>query len=96
MAKLQDMPGLAALAAQTVLDLGMLSFAYLPVFYTFKASVFSSTWDPSEWVKAGIGNYTNNFAKDAYDGMHHALITLYFVTAFPPSPHRGGCVRRRS
>ena len=36
-----DGPGLAALAGQIVLDVGMLSFVYLPTFYTFKAAVFS-------------------------------------------------------
>jgi len=67
LAKLKDVPGLAALGAQTVLDVGMLSFVYLPTFYVFKGFVFGKTWDPQDWVKDGIGNYTNNFTKDAYD-----------------------------
>jgi len=72
-AKLQDVPGLAALGGQIVLDVGMLSFAYLPTFYVFKASVFSerglfsSSWDPSQWVEAGLSAYNKNFSKDAYD-----------------------------
>lgn len=66
-AKLTDMPGLAGLAKQTVLDLGVLSFVYLPTFYVFKAAVFTGSMDPTVWVSSGIGNYTNNFAKDAYD-----------------------------
>ncbi|KAL3933718.1 MAG: hypothetical protein SGPRY_000164 [Prymnesium sp.] len=38
LAKAKDGPGLLALAGQTFLDLGMLCFVYLPVFYTFKAA----------------------------------------------------------
>merc|ERR1712146_134562 len=48
-AKLQDGPGLLALGGQIVLDVGMLSFVYLPTFYTFKAAVFSGTWDVTQW-----------------------------------------------
>ena len=29
---------------------------YLPTFYVFKAGVFSTAWDASEWVKGGIGD----------------------------------------
>jgi len=66
-AKLQDGPGLVALGGQIGLDLGMLCFVYLPAFYTFKAAVFSSTYDVTEWVKTGTTSYTKNFQKDAYD-----------------------------
>lgn len=66
-AKLRDGPGLLALAAQTALDLGMLTFVYLPTFYVFKAGVFSTAWDASEWVKGGIGSYTRNWNKDVFD-----------------------------
>jgi hypothetical protein len=66
-AKLKDGPGLRALGAQTAMDLGMLSFVYLPTFYVFKAGVFSSSWSASDWAKDGIGNYTKNFSKDVYD-----------------------------
>lgn len=67
LAKLRDGPGLMALAGQIALDLGMLSFCYLPCFYVFKAAVFSSTYDPSEWATTGFGAYTKNFSKDVYD-----------------------------
>jgi hypothetical protein len=67
LAKLKDVPGLMALAGQTVLDVGMLSFVYLPTFYVFKGFVFGKTWDATEWVKDGIGNYTKNFSKDTFD-----------------------------
>lgn len=67
LAKLKDVPGLAALGAQIVLDLSMLSFVYLPTFYVFKGFVFGKTWDPQDWVQDGVGNYTKNFTKDAYD-----------------------------
>ena len=66
-AKLTDLPGLAALAGQIVLDLGMLSFCYLPTFYVFKAGVFSDSWDAMSWVNGGLGNYMQNFSKDVYD-----------------------------
>ncbi|CAE6937313.1 unnamed protein product [Symbiodinium sp. CCMP2592] len=66
-AKLRDGPGLLALAGQTALDLGMLTFVYLPTFYVFKAGVFSTAWDASEWVKGGIGSYTRNWNKDVFD-----------------------------
>jgi len=66
-AKLKDVPGLLALGAQTALDLGMLTFVYLPTFYVFKASVFSESQNPVEWVKSGVGNYWKNWNKDVYD-----------------------------
>ncbi|CAK9073170.1 Uncharacterized protein SCF082_LOCUS35872 [Durusdinium trenchii] len=66
-AKLRDGPGLMALGAQTALDLGMLTCVYLPTFYVFKAGVFSGSLDPTVWASTGIGNYTKNISKDAYD-----------------------------
>jgi len=65
--KLQDGPGLKALAAQTALDLGVLTAIYLPTFYIFKASVFSGSLDPSVWFQSGFSNYQMNFAKDEFD-----------------------------
>ena len=65
--KLKDEEGLKALAAQTALDLTVLTLIYLPTFYIFKAGVFSGTMDPSVWTSTGIENYTNNFAKDEFD-----------------------------
>ena len=65
--KLQDGPGLRALAAQTALDLTVLTLVYLPTFYVFKAAVFSGAADPSGWLDAGLGAYTTNFAKDEVD-----------------------------
>eukprot|EP00640_Fibrocapsa_japonica_P002921 CAMPEP_0113935150 /NCGR_PEP_ID=MMETSP1339-20121228/2366_1 /TAXON_ID=94617 /ORGANISM="Fibrocapsa japonica" /LENGTH=259 /DNA_ID=CAMNT_0000937203 /DNA_START=57 /DNA_END=836 /DNA_ORIENTATION=- /assembly_acc=CAM_ASM_000762 len=65
--KLQDRPGLQALAAQTALDLTVLTLIYLPTFYIFKASVFSGTIDPTAWFSAGIDSYQTNFAKDEVD-----------------------------
>ncbi|CAB9505335.1 Mpv17 / PMP22 family [Seminavis robusta] len=65
--KLQDKEGLKALAAQTALDLGVLTAIYLPTFYIFKASVFTGSLDPSVWVHTGIDNYQTNFAKDEFD-----------------------------
>jgi hypothetical protein len=63
--KLQDGPGLQALAAQTALDLSVLTWIYLPTFYIFKASVFSGgTMDPSLWVSSGLDTYHANFGKD--------------------------------
>ena len=37
--------GLRALAAQTALDLAVLTAIYLPTFYVFKAAVFSGSAD---------------------------------------------------
>ena len=65
--KLQDGPGLRALAAQTVLDLTVLTAIYLPTFYIFKASVFSGSMDPSVWFDTGLSNFQTNFAKDEFD-----------------------------
>ena len=65
--KLKDEEGLKALAAQTALDLTVLTLIYLPTFYIFKAGVFSGTMDPSVWTSTGIENYTINFAKDEFD-----------------------------
>lgn len=65
--KLQDIPGLKALGAQTGLDLTILTLVYLPTFYIFKASVFSGSLDPSVWVATGMDNYQTNFSKDEAD-----------------------------
>lgn len=65
--KVQDIPGLKALAAQTGLDLTVLTFIYLPTFYIFKASVFSGSLDPSVWFSTGLGQYHTNFSKDEAD-----------------------------
>jgi hypothetical protein len=64
--KLADVPGLKALAGQTVLDVSMLSFVYLPTFYSFKAGVFDKEGvGPVGWVKTGTGQWMNNFSSDA-------------------------------
>ena len=64
--KLTDVPGLKALAGQTVLDVSMLSFVYLPTFYSFKAGVFDKEGvGPVGWVKTGTGQWMNNFSSDA-------------------------------
>jgi hypothetical protein len=65
--KLKDQDGLKALAAQTTLDLAVLTLVYLPTFYIFKAGVFSGSADPNVWASTGIDNYTSNFAKDELD-----------------------------
>jgi len=65
--KLRDGPGLRALAAQTALDLTVLTLVYLPTFYVFKAAVFSGSAEPSAWLSSGLGSYTANFAKDEVD-----------------------------
>ena len=65
--KLRDKEGLQALAAQTVLDLTVLTAVYLPTFYIFKASVFSGSLDPAEWLSTGMDNYQMNFVKDETD-----------------------------
>lgn len=65
--KLQDQEGLTALAAQTALDLAVLTLMYLPTFYVFKAGVFGGSMDPSVWASSGIQTYQENFAKDEFD-----------------------------
>jgi len=65
--KVTDGPGLRALAAQTALDLTVLTLIYLPTFYIFKAGVFSGSMDPSVWTQTGLDNYQANFAKDEFD-----------------------------
>jgi Mpv17 / PMP22 family len=66
-AKLQDQEGLQALAAQTALDLTVLTIIYLPTFYIFKSAVFSASLDPSVWLSTGWDNYLLNFVKDETD-----------------------------
>ena len=65
--KVRDIPGVKALAAQTGLDLTILTLVYLPAFYIFKASVFSGSSDPSDWFSAGVDTYATNFGKDETD-----------------------------
>lgn len=65
--KLKDKEGLKALAAQTALDLTVLTLIYLPTFYVFKAGVFSGSMDPYVWTTSGIDTYQQNFAKDEFD-----------------------------
>lgn len=65
--KVRDVPGLQALAAQTALDLTVLTLIYLPTFYIFKAAVFSGSLDPSVWANSGLGAYQANFEKDEFD-----------------------------
>ena len=65
--KLRDEEGLKALAAQTALDLTILTLVYLPTFYVFKAGVFSGSLDPSVWTSSGLETYQQNFAKDEFD-----------------------------
>ena len=71
--QIKDGPGLQALAAQTALDLTVLTLVYLPTFYIFKASVFCGSLDPSVWISSGIDNFQSNFAKDEFD-----LIRVWF------------------
>jgi len=65
--KVRDGPGLRALAAQTALDLTVLTLVYLPTFYVFKAAVFTGSSDPGVWASSGLKSYTTNFAKDELD-----------------------------
>ena len=71
--KLRDTEGLKSLAAQTALDLLVLTAMYLPAFYIFKASVFEGTLDPSVWFSVGSDNYLHNFSKDEFD-----LVRVWF------------------
>lgn len=65
--KIKDTDGLKTLAAQTAVDLTVLTLVYLPTFYSFKAAIFSGSKDPSVWVSTGLDNYITNFAKDELD-----------------------------
>lgn len=65
--KLTDVPGLISLAQQTVIDIGVLTFIYLPTFYVFKAGVFSDSWNVVEWGNSGVNSFITNFNKDVYD-----------------------------
>lgn len=65
--KLRDTEGLKSLAAQTALDLMVLTLVYLPTFYVFKAGVFSGSATPAEWLSSGWHNYSTNFRKDEFD-----------------------------
>ena len=66
--KIRDGPGLRALAAQTALDLTVLTLVYLPTFYVFKAAVFGGVGgDPSAILSSGLERYSANFAKDELD-----------------------------
>jgi hypothetical protein len=63
----RDAEGLKALAAQTALDLTVLTLVYLPTFYVFKAGVFSGSMDPTVWTNSGIQMWKDNFSKDEFD-----------------------------
>ena len=65
--KAKDTDGLKSLAAQTAVDLTVLTLVYLPTFYVFKSSVFSGSSDPSVWFSSGLDSYTHNFSKDEFD-----------------------------
>lgn len=65
--KLKDTEGLKSLAAQTAVDLTVLTLIYLPTFYVFKAGVFTGSADPLVWISTGLDNYSTNFAKDEFD-----------------------------
>ena len=65
--KLRDRAGLQSLGAQTAHDLGVLTVAYLPAFYIFKAGVFSGSMDPIVWVRTGLTNYGTNVGEDWFD-----------------------------
>ncbi len=65
--KLEDKEGLKQLMFQTALDLTVLTLAYLPAFYIFKAGVFSGSVDPNIWMSTGLNDYMTNFAKDEAD-----------------------------
>lgn len=65
--KLSDGPGLRSLAGQIALDMVTLTFVYLPVFYIFRAGVFSGSGDPLEWATTGLGNYVANAPNDEID-----------------------------
>jgi hypothetical protein len=65
--KFSDRSGLMNLMGQTLLDLGVLVTAYLPVFYIFKASLFSGSGNVRLWFQQGWTHYLTNFAKDASD-----------------------------
>jgi hypothetical protein len=65
--KLNDVEGLKALAAQTALDLFVLTLVYLPTFYVFKEGVFSGSMDPTVWMSSGIEKWQQNFSKDELD-----------------------------
>ena len=62
--KLKDGAGLKSLGAQVILDLIIMSSIYLPTYYTFKASIFSGTMDPSMWLHDGIASYGSHFGRD--------------------------------
>jgi hypothetical protein len=66
-AKLTDVPGLLGLAGQTVLDMFVLTFVYLPTFYIFKSGVFSTNWNVTEWADTGVTSYRKNWDKDVSD-----------------------------
>ena len=90
-ARAADGPGLRALAAQTALDLTVLTVIYLPTFYVFKASVFSGSLDPSVWVGTGLENYQDNFSKDEFDLMRVMLpadLVLFSVPLYLRLPLR--------
>lgn len=67
--KLEDKEGLKTLAMQIALDLTIMTFVYLPMFYIFKAIVFSGSSDPSVWVSTGLSDYVMNFSKDESDSL---------------------------
>ena len=62
--KLQNKDGIQAMALQVALDQTVVALIALPVFYTFQASIFSGSLDPSDWLNQGYCTWKNNFLQD--------------------------------
>lgn len=62
--KARDTNGLISLACQTMVDMVVLTFVYLPTFYIFKASVFGACSSPYACIEEGYGKFLTNLKAD--------------------------------
>ena len=63
--KARDGPGFRSLVGQVLLDNSILVTCYIPVFYILKASIFTGSSNPVDWVKTGTTNLKENWSVDA-------------------------------
>lgn len=63
--KLKWTAGMMDAAKMVLFDvLVHLPFMYFPTFYVVKEFVYGSSWNPIDWVKSGVGKWSNNLTED--------------------------------
>jgi hypothetical protein len=63
--KLGDVPGMLDAGKMVLFDIVVhLPMLYFPTYYTVKELVYGATWNPLDWVKDGVTNYSRNLKED--------------------------------